>query len=475
MALWEAHMGAFLQQVDRKLLSMTREEIEDLYRQYLDARFDEIEERLSRPLSADSNQVGSFYLNDEAHRISAALAHGEVAEKLPAAQELAPNADAGAQRRLARRLLEADLTATVAELNALEGRPLERPAASAPASPKSTEQTSPLLSEVVAMYCEERIGLRKWSVRTAEQNRKIYELVVSLLGDRPIHEVTKADIRSLGTDMLDLPTNMTKLFPGLAPREILVAVKSRPDLSRLAPRSVNKNYQAVRSLFLWALEHDHITTNPATVLRDVEEGRGQDARKDLDNQDIVAFLRYVDSKSEEPYARWIPRIMAFTGCRMGEAAQLEKRDIREVDGIWVFDINADHPEKRVKTGNSVRLVPVHPRLVELGLLEFVDASSDGFLFPRRMRFHDDRKRSPVDLLSKQLSRWLREAGVDDERKQVQSFRETLATRLKDLGTPEYQIAEILGHENDNITTGRYGKRTNLATLYEALSRLHLPI
>lgn len=143
MALWEARMGAFLQQVDRKLLSMTREEIEDLYRQYLDARFDEIEERLSRPLSTDGNQVASFYLNDEAHRISAALAHGEVDEKLPAAQGLAPNADADAQRRLARRLLEADLTATVAELNALEGRPLERPAAPGVATAKAEEQTSP--------------------------------------------------------------------------------------------------------------------------------------------------------------------------------------------------------------------------------------------------------------------------------------------------------------------------------------------
>lgn len=475
MALWEARMGAFLQQVDRKLLSMTREEIEDLYRQYLDARFDEIEERLSRPLSTDGNQVASFYLNDEAHRISAALAHGEVDEKLPAAQGLAPNADADAQRRLARRLLEADLTATVAELNALEGRPLERPAAPGVATAKAEEQTSPLLSEVVAMYCEERIGLQKWSVRTAEQNRKIYEQVVSLLGDRPIHEVTKADIRTLGADMLNLPTNMTKIFPKLTPREILVAAKSRPELPRLAPRSINKNYQAVRSLFLWALEHDHITANPATVLRDVEEGRGQDARKDLEDQDIAAFLKHVDAKSEEPCARWIPRIMAFTGCRMGEAAQLEKRDIREVDGIWVFDINADHLEKRVKTGNSIRLVPVHPRLIELGFLDFVDASEEGFLFPRRVRFHDDPKRSPVDLLSKELSRWFRQAGIDDERKQVQSLRETLATRLKDLGTPEYQIAEILGHENDNITTGRYGKRTNLATLHEALSRLQLPI
>lgn len=481
MLLWEAHVGAFLQHVDRKLLSMTRDEIEGLYRQYLDARFDEIEDRLSRPLSEEANEATSFVLNDEAHRISGALAHGEIAEKLPSAREMAREAGPEAHRKLARRLLEADLQATVAELNALEGRPLERPAppqasiVRAAAAEAAEEQTSPLLSEVVSMYCDERIGRRKWSARTADQNQKIYGLMVNLLGDRPIHTVTKADIRTLGAEMLDLPANMTKRFPTLTPREILVAAKSHPDLPRLAPRSINKNYQAVRSLFLWAVEHDYITANPGTILRDVEEGRGQDARKDLDDQDIIAFLRHVDLKSNDAYARWIPKIMAFTGCRMGEAAQLEKRDVREVDGIWVFDINADHPEKRVKTGNSVRLIPIHPRLVELGFLDFVLGCGEGFIFPRRIRFSDNPKRSAVGLLSQRLNRWLRDAGIGDDRKQVQSFRETVATRLKDLGTPEYQIAEILGHENDNITTGRYGKRTNLGTLHQALSRLQLPI
>jgi len=51
----------------------------------------------------------------------------------------------------------------------------------------------------------------------------------------------------------------------------------------------------------------------------------------------------------------------------------------------------------------------------------------------------------------------------------------MTTRLKDLGIPEYHIAELAGHENDNITTGRYGKRSNLATLRDVLARLTLPI
>jgi len=477
LALWEAHMGAFLQQVDRNLQSMTRDEVDALYRHYLTTKFDEIEARLSQPLDEDQAYGTSFYLNDEAHRISAALAFGHVEERLPEAVRMAPDASETERRRLARRLLEADLKATVAELNALEGRPLEFPQEAVAVTGATNEQvaTSPLLSEVVRLYCEEHVGLRKWSERTADQSRKIFELIVDLLGDRPIHEISKADIRTLGAQMLDLPKNMTKIFRGLTPRQILAAAATRPELPRLQPRSINKNYQYVRSLFLWAMDHDHLTQNPATILRDVKEGRAQDARKALDDDDIEKFLGYAARHAKEPYELWIPRIMAFTGCRMGEAARLERRDVRQVEGLWVFDINSDHPEKRVKTGNSVRLIPVHPRLIELGLLEFAQSSPEGFLFPRRIRYMDDPTRSPIDLLSKQLNRWLRKAGVEDKRKQVQSFRETMATRLKDLGTPEYQIAEILGHENNNISTGRYGKQTRLSTLHEALAKVSLPV
>lgn len=207
MALWETHMSAFLQQIDRNLQSMTREEVDALYRKYLTTKVDEIEARLSRPLDEDQADGTSFYLNDEAHSISAALAFGHVEERIPEAIQMAPGAPEADQRRLARRLLEADLKATVAELNALEGPPWNFPqeTLAVTAQPKDQTVTSPLLSEAVRGYCEEHVGLKKWSERTADQSQKIFELVVGLLGDRPIHEIGKADIRTLGAQSLSCP------------------------------------------------------------------------------------------------------------------------------------------------------------------------------------------------------------------------------------------------------------------------------
>ena len=45
-------------------------------------------------------------------------------------------------------------------------------------------------------------------------------------------------------------------------------------------------------------------------------------------------------------------------------------DIRQEGDVWVFDIN-DKEEKRLKNMSSERLVPIHPQLIKLGLLDYV--------------------------------------------------------------------------------------------------------
>jgi len=336
-------------------------------------------------------------------------------------------------------------------------------------------KSTPKVSEMAAMYAEERIAQGRWSPKTAKQGVTIFELVAELLGDQPIGEVTKAHIRQMGLDLTKLPANMAKRYPGMPIAEVLAKTEGDSTVVRLESRSVNKHYQHVRTLFAWAAEHDHIAQSPAAVLHDVEEGRAQDARKVFEDEDIVALFAEIAKKAKEPYGLWIPRIMAYTGCRMGEAAQLRKVDVRVEQGVAVFDFNEESEQKNLKTDGSARCVPIHPRLLELGVLEFVAGCPDGFLFPERVRFTVNPERGNMDLLSKQLNRWLRNAGIADKRKSVQSFRGTFATRLKDLGVAEYHIAEVVGHENDNITSGRYGKRTNLAALRDVVVKLQLPI
>lgn len=478
LSLWESHVGVLLARVRRAGARMTQDELEKLTRDYLATSFDEIEDRLALDWTPFGLDEYSSQLNERCHELSDALATADMSGAIELASSLAPQADDISQRKLARRLIEAQLTAAAAEIRAISGEVLRRPQEAvrvAPSPIAAVPKESPAISQVAQMYAEERIAQGRWSPKTAEQGRTIFQLIADLLGDKPIGEVSKADVRQLGLDIAKLPANMTKRYPGLSPTGVLATTAGIADLARLEPRSVNKHYQHVRSLFAWAVEHDYVAQSPAAILHDVEEGRAQDARKAFEDADIEALFAELDKKANEPYGIWIPRIMAYTGCRMGEAAQLRKADVKEVQGVWVFDFNEESDQKNLKTDGSRRQVPIHSRLTELGLSDFVQSAEGEFLFPERVRFTENEKRGNVDRLSKQLNRWLRSAGVKDAKKTFQSFRGTLATRLKDLGIVEYHIAEILGHENDNITSGRYGKQTSLATLRDAIEQLKLPI
>ena len=56
--------------------------------------------------------------------------------------------------------------------------------------------------------------------------------------------------------------------------------------------------------------------------------------------------------------------------RLEEISQLSVDDVYFVDGIWVFDVNANpsrngRNDKQVKNKNAVRIVPMHNKLIEL--------------------------------------------------------------------------------------------------------------
>jgi len=103
--------------------------------------------------------------------------------------------------------------------------------------------------------------------------------------------------------------------------------------------------------------------------------------------ELAAMLRTARTQSHSE-RRWVPWLIAYTGARSREIAQLRKSDVRKLDGVDYLDINEDHSDKKLKgrpgtKSPSVRDVPLHPHLIEEGFLDFVDGLPDGaHLFPR---------------------------------------------------------------------------------------------
>jgi integrase len=483
LRVWEGHIERLLTLLSRQGARMTREEIDRLVDEYTGKTFDEIENVLALDWSRAGLDQYGWDLNDRAHALSGALAHADPQPALELARELAPDAPEDALRKLARRLIEVQLRGIKATLSALNGEPIERPPVRnqatevAKRADETTARGTPRLSELSRQYGDERMALKSWTTRTETQMRGYLALMVELLGDPPIGDVSKDDMRRFGLELTRLPARLTVVYPGKTAREALAVAGDDVSVKRLAPNSVNAYVQTVRSFFLWAVEHDHISQSPAIVLRHMETGRASDERLPFSDDDLRSYFRQLDAKPRLlPVEYWVPRILAYTGCRLGEAAQLCKHDIRQESGIWVIDINERSEDKRLKTRASRRLVPIHRRLIEIGFLDFVAAAPSGFLWPEDLRTASTQNGSSIDKLQKRLSYVFR-AAIKDRRKKTaaHSFRHTVAARLKAHSIQDYQVAEILGHESGSMSTGRYGTTTSLATLKAVVELLDLPV
>jgi integrase len=118
--------------------------------------------------------------------------------------------------------------------------------------------------------------------------------------------------------------------------------------------------------------------------------------------------------------------------------------------------------------------PVHPRLIKLGLLDFVAAQPDGYLWPSPPRV-DDEVRNASHNLSRFINRRIRKAGITSAKKVQHGFRHTVMQRLDNAEVPTHITKAIVGHTNRDITTGVYGSRPSPAKMLAALSKLTLPI
>ena len=67
---------------------------------------------------------------------------------------------------------------------------------------------------------------------------------------------------------------------------------------------------------------------------------------------------------------WIPLSLFTLGQGWRRYASLKCADVREEQGVWCIDINETGDRKSVKTSEQ-RIVPIHPLLLEFGLLDYV--------------------------------------------------------------------------------------------------------
>ena len=99
---------------------------------------------------------------------------------------------------------------------------------------------------------------------------------------------------------------------------------------------------------------------------------------------LFALPIFTDPTATKRYgltSYWIPLLCRYTGARVGELTQLRKEDIcKDSKGIYFLNIRRGE-DQSVKNDTSLRHVPLHEHLLELGFIDYVKAA-DGWLFPQ---------------------------------------------------------------------------------------------
>ncbi|MFS8159545.1 MAG: tyrosine-type recombinase/integrase [Candidatus Roizmanbacteria bacterium] len=321
------------------------------------------------------------------------------------------------------------------------------------------------VSKLIEDHVKEAQQANSWTEKSLAENESIYKVFLEIMGNRELKTITHQDLIACRDKLVKLPANRGK-NPILRDKTIIeiLAIKNITPMSLV---TINKYLSRISSLFKWAAKHHYISVNVAEGLSLPNKKRASEDRESYSIEDIQAILGNLKQDPAKPERYWIPMIGLYSGMRLDEICQLHIEDIVELDKIKCININ-ESGDKKLKTQSSERIVPIHPKLVELGLIKYVDsqrASGKTRLWENLKKGRDGYSHD----FGKWYQRFNRQEITKNPKRVFHSLRHTLANNLKQKGVQEVVIAEILGHSVDSMTMSRYGKRYEPKVLLEALS------
>jgi integrase len=283
---------------------------------------------------------------------------------------------------------------------ALQG-PVEPPQATPQPEPLSIVPPTPPgppFSEEADQFREAQLRRKVWEQQTGLQARKTYALFAEYFSDRPLASFTRRDAARFKELLEDLPANYGKAaeYRGIRAEQVVERSKSL-DVQRLSPRTVQRHFAALASLWASVIEHGRADTNVFADWKFAASKRARDQRQMWEKDELQALFSspvWTGCQSANRRSKpgsvilrdekfWLPLIAVFSGMRQEEICQLRLTDVRQVEDIWIFDLNM-RTGQQLKNANAIRQVPVHAELIRLGFLAYADEqrkTDKDLLFP----------------------------------------------------------------------------------------------
>ena len=337
----------------------------------------------------------------------------------------------------------------------------------------SAVAASPLYSQACASYIKTKQSDNMWKRTTWSDHVNRLQCFLFIMGDMPISEITRLVMEEFKSILRRLPPRWHRdsKYEGKTPCEI-AAMNIVPSLG---VKTVNETLRTIESFFEWCVNTGKLERHFSKGLQ-IKDPRSAGEQKDAFSIEelilIFSHPKFANGKFKNPAYFWIPVIGLYTGMRLEEASQLHCADLYQSDEIWVIDIhereeaNGDNG-KTLKTKSATRKIPIHPNLVEIGLLKYqkqMEEQGHTRLFPIL------KKTEKVLKFGKQPGKQFKSV-VDDalenaDKKSFHSLRHTFADFYKQRGATGLNFEEVFGHQHEKLADDRYGSRISPRIIFE---------
>jgi len=342
----------------------------------------------------------------------------------------------------------------------------------APAVAVKRNSDGPTLATLSKLYIEEGKRGGTWrEVSTHEVERSLRDLF-ELMGDMPAEAFDVHQARLL-KDRLSRCPQYFGLRPEYEGKTLKQVVESAGTYKTITAVTVNNRLRKLSAFMNWCKSNGYVTENPLVGLK-VMTGSAKEARLSFEQHDLITLLNLDALKTEarkHPWRYWLPLLGRFTGARLEELCQLHVADFITVQGVDCIRIDDGHESQKLKNSSSRRTLPIHPALIQLGLLDYANnqrTQNSDRLFPELEPVRGKLGHAP----SKWFSRYRTKMGINDPKKTFHSFRHTMIDDLRDAGVQDSLIKRIAGHEDSAVTFGVYGSRIPIKAMAEAIQHLN---
>src|SRR5271166_6379599 len=264
------------------------------------------------------------------------------------------------------------------------------------------------LRQAMSKYCAEKKSAGDWSPIFEKLVGYTFRRALAYLGDQDLEKID---------------------------RDSILAFRMALQEQGVMASSVNQELTVLGGLFNWAVDLRYIQFNPIVRMR-VKDRRPKGSKRGIfTNAELQAIFsgNYRDQNRGSDAKFWCPLLMVHQGLRAGEAAQLMGYDVAmSTEGIWTVKVQPLAGRKVVKSENAIRELPIHPKLIDLGFVDYARRHGpDDHLFNIRRSYRG----SMADFIGRAFKAHMRRLGIGGNRS-LYSLRHQVASIMKQQLVPE---------------------------------------